>query len=53
VAQGDLPRQAGILQTLARINRRSSDLGSFACLGAYATVARPGMVRAGDVVTIV
>jgi uncharacterized protein YcbX len=52
VAQGDLPRQIGILQTLARINRRSSDLGSFACLGAYATVARPGVVRAGDEVTV-
>jgi hypothetical protein len=52
VAQGDLPRQIGILQTLARINRRSSDLGSFACLGAYATVARPGVVRAGDEITV-
>jgi hypothetical protein len=52
VAQGDLPRQAGILQTLARINRRSSDLGSFACLGAYATVARPGVVRTGDEITV-
>lgn len=52
VAQGDLPRQIGILQTLARINRRSSDVGSFACLGAYATVARPGVVRAGDEVTV-
>lgn len=52
VAQGGLPRQIGILQTLARINRRSSDLGSFACLGAYATVARPGVVRAGDEITV-
>lgn len=48
LAQSDMPRQLGILQTLARINRRSSDLGSFACLGAYATVARPGVVRTGD-----
>ena len=52
VAQGDLPRQPGILQALARINRRSGDLGSFACLGAYATVARPGVVRTGDEVVI-
>jgi hypothetical protein len=52
LAQGDLPRQLGILQTLARINRRSSELGSFACLGAYATVTHPGVVRAGDEVTV-
>lgn len=53
LAQPGLPRQPAILQALARINRRSSDLGSFACLGAYATVARPGVVRAGDEVTII
>lgn len=52
LAQDQLPRQLGILQTLARINRRSSPLGSFACLGAYATVARPGVIRTGDEVTI-
>lgn len=52
LAQGDLPRQPGVLQTIARVNRRSSELGSFACLGAYATVARPGVVRAGDEITI-
>jgi uncharacterized protein YcbX len=53
LAQQGLPRQVGMLQTLARINRRSSALGSFACLGAYATVARPGVVRAGDEVSVV
>ncbi|MFP5580267.1 MAG: MOSC domain-containing protein, partial [Acidimicrobiia bacterium] len=52
LAQGDLPRQPGVLQTIARVNRRSSELGSFACLGAYATVACPGVVRAGDEITI-
>lgn len=52
LAQGDLPRQPGVLRTIARINHRESDFGSFACLGAYATVARPGTVRAGDVVTL-
>jgi uncharacterized protein len=52
LAQPGLPRQPGVLQTIARINRRSNDLGSFACLGAYATVARSGVVRAGDEVTI-
>jgi len=53
LAQGDLPRQPGVLQALARINRRTNDFGSFACLGAYATVARPGVVRAGDAVSVV
>lgn len=52
LAQPGLARQTGILQTLARINRRKNDFGSFACLGAYATVARPGVVRAGDEITV-
>jgi uncharacterized protein YcbX len=52
LAQGDLPRQPALLQTVARINRRRGDLGSFACLGAYATVARPGVVRAGDEISL-
>ena len=50
--QGGLPRQNGLLQTLARINRRVGDLGAFACLGAYATVARPGVVRTGDEISL-
>ena len=53
LAQEDLDRQPVVLQTIARQNRRSNDLGSFACLGAYATVARPGMVRAGDEIELV
>lgn len=52
LAQGDLPRQPGLLQALARINRRSGNFGAFACLGAYATVTRPGVVRAGDEVSL-
>ena len=50
--QGGLPRQLGLLQALARINRRTSALGAFACLGAYATVARPGVVRTGDEISL-
>lgn len=53
LAQPELSKQLAILQTVARINRRSTPLGSFACLGAYATVARPGVVRAGDEVTLI
>lgn len=52
LAQGDLPRQPSLLRTLAGLNRHDSGAGTFACLGAYATVARPGVLRAGDVVTI-
>lgn len=47
VAQGDLPEDRGILQALAAHNRLTNDLGSFACLGAYASVTRPGTVEAG------
>lgn len=52
LAQGDLPREPQILQTIARINRRTNELGSFACLGSYATVARPGTIRTGDEITL-
>lgn len=52
LAQGELPRQLALLQAVARINRRTGALGTFACLGAYATVARPGVVRTGDEVSL-
>jgi uncharacterized protein YcbX len=53
LAQPGLPHQPAVLRTLARINRRTSELGSSACLGSYASVAHPGVVRAGDVVSVV
>jgi uncharacterized protein len=54
LAQGDLPRDRGILQTVARQNRREfAGLGIWACLGVYATVATPGTVAVGDEVTLV
>lgn len=53
LAQEELPRQLDVLKAVARINRRTNELGSFACLGAYATVARPGVVRAGDEISLV
>ena len=52
VAQDGLPREPEILQTLARENRLTNDLGTFACLGAYASVAAGGTVRVGDDVTL-
>ncbi len=49
VAQGDLPRDLAVLQTLARHNRiETPGLGDFACLGIYAEVTEPGSVRVGD-----
>jgi uncharacterized protein YcbX len=49
VAQGDLPRDLTVLQTLARHNRiETPGLGNFACLGIYAEITAPGSVRVGD-----
>ena len=52
VAQGDLPRQPGVLQAIATENRISNDLGTFACLGSYATVAAGGTIAAGAPITL-
>ncbi len=48
VAQGDLRREPGVLQTIAAENKLSNELGTFACLGAYATVTRSGTIRTSD-----
>lgn len=52
LAQPGIPRQPTLLPVLAGLNRRSSGHGSFACLGAYATVTVPGTVRVGDLVLL-
>jgi uncharacterized protein YcbX len=53
LAQDDLERDPGILRAVARANRRGlGELGKFACLGAYAEVVTPGVVRVGDRVTV-
>jgi uncharacterized protein YcbX len=53
LAQGDLPRDLGVLQTVARHNRiEIAGLGRWACVGAYAGVGAPGSVRVGDPVTL-
>ena len=47
--QGDLPRDPGILRTIAQHNLQ--DLGEWgrnACLGVWADVVKPGVVRRGD-----
>jgi len=49
--QGDLPRDPGILRTIAQHNRRDlGDFGTLPCAGVYADVLKPGTIRCGDVV---
>jgi uncharacterized protein YcbX len=51
--QGELPHDPGILRTVAQQNLL--DLGEFgrsACLGVYADVVQPGVVRCGDPVRV-
>jgi uncharacterized protein len=53
LAQPGLPRDRGILQTVARHNRQPfAGYGDFACLGAYASVVIPGRIALGDAVTL-
>ncbi|HEY9415163.1 MAG TPA: MOSC domain-containing protein [Pseudonocardia sp.] len=53
VAQEGLSRDIEILRTLNRVARRElSPLGTFPCLGAYAEVITPGVIRVGDPVEI-
>lgn len=53
VEQGDLPARPEVLRTLAADNRITTDLGTFACLGVYASVSRSGTITAGDAVELV
>ena len=51
--QQGLPSDGEVLSTLARHNRVDVlGTGSFACLGAYASVLRPGRVATGDPVSL-
>ena len=52
VAQDGLPREPAVLQTIAEHNRVTNVLGTFACLGTYATVTQPGRVSTGDEVEL-
>jgi uncharacterized protein YcbX len=53
LAQPGVPEDRGVLQTLARTNRRDfAGFGDFACFGAYAEVVEPGEVRIGDEVSV-
>jgi uncharacterized protein YcbX len=51
--QDDLPKDNGILQTMARHNRIDvAGAGLFPCAGVYAIVATDGRIRRGDAVTL-
>jgi uncharacterized protein YcbX len=52
LAQGDLPRDAGVLKAIARRNMVHAPFtdGIQPCLGAYAFVARGGVVGVGDAI---
>jgi uncharacterized protein YcbX len=54
LAQDDLPKDNGILQTLARHNRLDvAGAGLFPCAGVYAVVGTPGTIDRGDPVSVV
>lgn len=51
--QGGLPRDNAVLRTVACHNRiEIAGLGTWACVGAYATVTTPGAVQLGDEVVL-
>ena len=53
LAQGELPDDRGVLRAATAHNRvEISGLGSWACVGGYASVAATGAVRVGDVVNV-
>jgi uncharacterized protein len=53
LAQGDLPKDPGILRTAAQYNRvEIPGSGRYPCVGVYATVAAGGRVRRGDPVAL-
>lgn len=54
LAQDDLPKDPDILRGLAKHNRiQISDVGRFACIGVYAIVEEPGVIRKEDRVTLI
>lgn len=52
--QGDLPHDPDILRTAVEHNRLDlGDFGNLPCVGVYADVVRPGLVRVGDSVRLI
>jgi uncharacterized protein YcbX len=53
LAQGDLPRDNGVLQRIARENRVDlPGFGVWSCVGAYLSVSQPGRIAVGDTVAV-
>ncbi|MDQ2648538.1 MAG: MOSC domain-containing protein [Actinomycetota bacterium] len=53
LAQGDLPADPDVLRTITRHNQVDPGFGTtYPCVGVYADVRTPGLVAAGDAVTI-
>ena len=53
LAQDDLPKDTNILKGLAQHNRiQVADIGKYPCVGVYAVVEAPGIIRKGDRVTL-
>lgn len=52
VSQPGLEQDKEILRAIAGANRLTNELGTYACLGCYATVTRPGTIRVGDEITV-
>ncbi|MGH3674203.1 MAG: MOSC domain-containing protein [Mycobacterium sp.] len=53
LAQPGLPRDGAVLKTIARVGlKQIGAVGQFACVGSYAEVVTPGVVRRGDPVRI-
>ena len=53
LAQGDLPRDNEVLRTVTRHNRLEiPGLGTWSCVGVYATVTAAGRVQLGDDVSV-
>jgi uncharacterized protein YcbX len=53
LAQDELPKDSDILRALAKHNKiQVGNAGQLACLGVYAVVEAPGVIRTGDRVTL-
>ena len=53
LAQGDLPNDRAVLRAATDHNRvEISGIGTWACVGAYASVATPGTICVGDAVEV-
>ncbi len=52
LAQDELPKDTDILRALAKYNRIQIGDSQSACIGVYAVVEAPGMIRSSDAVTL-